>query len=82
MLTVRLTPDMENEIDRLASAARKTKSDIVKDALKEYIESHQERGSSYELGEDLFGIEESGEADRSTTYKRRVREKVRAKHTH
>ena len=82
MLTVRLTPEMESEIDRLASAEKKTKSDIVKDALKEYIHTHHETGSSFELGEDLFGIAASGDGDRSATYRKRTKEKLRDKHAH
>jgi len=82
MLTVRLTPEIESEIDRLASVENKTKSDIVKEALKEYIQAHANAGSAYTLGEDLFGIAESGDTDRSISYRNRLKEKLSAKHTH
>ena len=76
MLTVRLPDELETEVDRLAAAEKKTKSDIIKEALREYIASHRDRKSSYEMGEDLFGIASSGESDRSTTYKQRLKDKL------
>ena len=82
MLTVRLTPEIESEIDRLAAAEKKTKSDIVKEALVEYIHTHADAGSAYELGEDLFGIASSGDGDRSSKYRTLLKEKLRAKHAH
>lgn len=82
MLTVRLPNELETEVARLASAARKTKSDIVKEALREYIGSHRDRSSSYEVGQDLFGIASSGESDRSATYRQRLKDKLGAKHAH
>ena len=82
MLTVRLPGDLETEIDRLASIEKKTKSDIIKEALRQYIASRPKRNSSYELGQDLFGIAASGDSDRSRTYKERLKGKLSEKHAH
>ena len=82
MLTVRLPSDLETEIDRLASTEKKTKSDIIKEAIRQYITSHRNRNSSYELGKDLFGVVSSGSSSRSKTYKKRVKDKLREKHSH
>jgi metal-responsive CopG/Arc/MetJ family transcriptional regulator len=82
MLTVRLPSDLETEIDRLASAEKKTKSDIIKEALRQYVASHRKWRSSYELGQDLFGIVSSGDSSRSKTYKKRVKDKLSEKHAH
>lgn len=82
MLTVRLPSDLETEIDRLASAEKKTKSEIIKEALREYIASHRQGNSSYKLGQDLFGVVSSGDSSRSKTYKKRVKEKLIEKHAH
>ena len=82
MLSVRLPGDLETEIERLASTEKKTKSDIIKEALREYIALHREKNSSYTLGQDLFGIASSGESTRSKTYKQRVKDKLREKHAH
>jgi len=82
MVTVRLPSELEMEIDRIASTEKKTRSDIIKDALREYLASHREQYSSYDAGEDLFGVVSSGDSDRSVTYKQRLRGKLREKHTH
>ncbi len=82
MLTVRLQSDLETEIDRLASIEKRTKSDIIKEALREYIASHRKWNSSYKLGQDLFGITSSGDSSRSKTYKKRVKDKLSEKHAH
>ncbi len=79
MLTVRLPEDLEAKVAQIASMEGRTKSDIVKEALREYVASRQHERSSYEAGQDLFGIAASGEHDRSQTYKRRIREKLREK---
>lgn len=82
MITVRLPQDLEAEIDRLASTENRTKSDIVKDALKEYLAAHKEQKSSFEIGKDLFGATSSGDTNRSVTYKRRYQEHLREKYAH
>ena len=82
MLTVRLPGDLETEIERLAATEKKTKSDIIKEALREYITLHRKKNSSYTLGQDLFGIVSSGDSTRSETYKKRVKDKLSEKHAH
>jgi metal-responsive CopG/Arc/MetJ family transcriptional regulator len=82
MLTVRLPGDLETEIEGLASTEKKTKSDIIKEALREYIASHRKWNSSYKLGQDLFGIVSSDDSTRSKTYKKRVKDKLSEKHAH
>ena len=82
MLTVRLPSDLETEIDRLATTEKKTKSDIIKEALREYIASHRKWNSSYKLGQDLFGIVSSDDSIRSKTYKKRVKDKLGEKYAH
>ncbi len=82
MLTVRLPDDLEAEVDRLAATEHRTKSEIIKDALRNYVASHAQRHSSYELGEDLFGAAESGVSDHSGTYRQRLKQKLGEKHAH
>jgi len=80
VLTVRLPDHLERELERLAAEERTTKTQIVRRALERYLEAQRDQRSSFELGEALFGRYGSGESTRSTTYKHRVREKLRAKH--
>jgi metal-responsive CopG/Arc/MetJ family transcriptional regulator len=71
-----------SEVDRLAATEHRTKSEIIKDALRDYLASHAQRHTSYELGEELFGVAESGESDRSGRYKQRLKQKLGEKHSH
>ena len=85
MLAVRLPENLENELNRFSKIYRKTKTDIVKEALKLFfeIESKKEQRSPYELGQDLFGRYGSGKDDLSTTYKQKLKNKLNEKyHTH
>jgi predicted DNA-binding protein len=80
VLTVRLPDDLERELERLAAEGGTTKTQIVRLALERYVTAEREERSSFELGEELFGRYGSGDRTLSTSYKGRVREKLRAKH--
>lgn len=82
MLTVRLPEDLEQEVNRIASTERRTKTQIIREALTQYVETHRSRRSAYELGKDLFGNYGSGDAEHSSDYKGKLKEKLRAKHAH
>jgi predicted transcriptional regulator len=82
MLTVRLPRDLEKKIEELASTERTTKSQIIKNALREYIEIRKAGQTPYELGKDLFGRFESSEAELSKNYKKKIKEKLFEKHSH
>lgn len=79
MLAVRLTDTLEKELITYAKINNQTKTDVVKEALVLYFNTKKsQKKSAYELGKDLFGRYESGKNDLSTTYKKRLKEKLRA----
>ena len=78
--TVRLPLETRNKLLTLAKAKRKTNSDIIKDSLDFYYEQEEKEIDSYTLGERFFGKYNLGDCDLSTTYKERIKEKLRAKH--
>ena len=82
MLNVRLHKDLEKMLERYSSQNHLTKSQVVKEALVAYLSKADIDKSAYDLGEDLFGVEGSDRTDASTTYKNRIKEKLRAKHSH
>ena len=82
MLTVRLPEDLEQEVNRIASAEQRTKTQIIHEALTQYVETHRNQRSAYELGKDLFGNYGSGDSGPSADYKSTLKEKLRAKHAH
>jgi len=85
MLAVRLPKNLENELSRFSKISHKTKTDVVKEALKLFFETEtkKEQRSAYELGQELFGRYGSGREDLSETYKQKLKSKLNAKyHTH
>lgn len=80
MLTVRLSKDLESRLLAQAESEHAPKSEIVKRAIQEYIETRESQKSSYELGKHLFGCFDSGRTDLSKNYKKVLKEKLHAKH--
>ena len=79
MFSVRLPSDLEKKINILAEKKRLNKSEIVREALQEYITKDETEEQPYALGKDLFGLHSSGDGNLSETYKKRIKEKIRAK---
>lgn len=79
MVTIRLPDDVETQLQTLVDLEKKTKTEIIKSALTEYLGKHLQEKSAYELGKDLFGRYSSGSTDLSSTYKEKVKQKLREK---
>lgn len=82
MISVRLSRELEDRIERLSKQENMTKSDIIKEALSKYITEHENKSNPYELGKELFGKHGSGKGDLSRVYKKKVREKINEKMSH
>jgi cystathionine beta-lyase len=76
MFSVRLPKELEEELALVSARRRVSKSDIVKEALQDYLGKHKSTANPYAPGEDLFGRQGSGLGDYTVTYKKRVREKI------
>ena len=81
MLNVRLEKELEEKLEFFSKKVGLSKSKIVKDALTAYLNKNKSSFSAFELGKDLFAIEE-GEENLSSTFKEKVKEKLNAKFTH
>jgi len=77
--TARLSAGTRNKLIALARIKGKTKSDIIKDALDFYYEREETEIDSFTVGEPFFGNYGSGETDRATTYKERIKAKLSGK---
>jgi len=77
--TARLPQETRNKLIALAKIKGKTKSDIIKTSLDMYYEYEEREIDSFMVGEPYFGNYGSGESDRATTYKERIREKLSRK---
>jgi predicted DNA-binding protein len=74
--TARLPADTQNKLLALSKIKNKTKSDIIKESIDFYYEQKENEADSFTLGESLFGRYGSGESDRATTYKKRIKTKL------
>ena len=77
--TARLPENTRNKLLALSRIKNKTKSDIIKESLDMYYENEEKEICSFTLGEGYFGNYGSGDGDRSTTYKQRIKRKLRDK---
>jgi len=76
--TARLPLDTRNKLCVLSRVKKRTKSDIIKESVEMYYEYAEHEIDSFMLGEPYFGKYGSGESDRATTYRERIKRKVRA----
>jgi predicted DNA-binding protein len=74
--TARLPADTRNKLLTLSKFKGKTKSDIIKESLDMYYEREENDIDSFTLGKSFFGRYSSGESDRATTYKERIKRKI------
>ena len=82
MLAVRLPQELENRLNSYTQKTDKTKTEIVKDALKLFFKTQEKEESltPYELGKDFFGRYESQSDDLSVHYKEKLKGKLREKY--
>ena len=74
--TARLPEDTRTKLLVLSRVKGKTKSDIIKESLDLYYNQEEKEIDSFSLGESFFGRWSSGESDRATTYKERIKNKL------
>lgn len=79
MRSVRLPEDIDKELESLANQKKVSRSDIIKEALVEYMAKEKKYNKPFEIGTRYFGKHGSGEHDRSATYKSRIKSKIRDK---
>ena len=81
MKSVRLPKELEEQLEALSSKTDKSHSVIIREALVEYIAKEKSYSNPFETGKELFGKHASGDGDRSVSYKSRIKEKIRDKHS-
>ena len=82
MVTLRLSDEIESQLELMTVLEHKTKTEIMKSALTEYIRRRLPGKTAYDLGKELFGKHTSESEDLSETYKERLKKKLHEKHTH
>jgi predicted DNA-binding protein len=82
MVSLRLSEEYEKKLEQVAEIEKKSKSEIIKLALKQYFAYYENEKSPYEIGKDLFGNYGSGKSNLSTDYKKILKEKLNEKYSH
>ena len=76
MTSIRLPNKIENNLDNIARNEHKTKSEIIKLAVKKFIYEYYNKVSPYELGKESFGKYGSMINDNSINYKKKIKDKI------
>lgn len=82
MTSVRLEKSIEKKLELISQLEHISKSELIKRALERYFEQYNEPASPFKVGEELFGQYGSGESDRSSDYKNKLKAKLHEKHSH
>lgn len=80
MISLRLPKELESRLNQVSKKEDRTKSDIIKSLLEEYLVQYESPKNAYELGREYFGKIQSGRADGSTNYKSIIRNRITEKH--
>jgi predicted DNA-binding protein len=79
-VSIRLGEELEERLARASRKLRVAKTEVIKRSLTAFLDQLEPGKSAYELGQDLFGADQTGPATLSGSYKRRLKAKLRAKH--
>jgi RHH-type rel operon transcriptional repressor/antitoxin RelB len=78
MITLRLDPKLEQNVQNTAIILGVTKSELIRKSITDYL-GKLSKPSPWELGEDYFGKYSSGKDNLSTDRKLLLKTKIRAK---
>ena len=76
MTTVRLPFDYEQKLNTLSILTKKSKSELIKEALDGFFHQEESEMDSYKLGEKYFGLYGSGDGSLSVKYKNKIKGKI------
>ncbi len=80
MISLRITPKLENQLSFFAKSQDKTRSEVIIQSISEYLQKHSTENTAFELGKDLFGKHSSKKTDISKNRKKYLKEKILNKH--
>lgn len=79
-VSLRLGPDLEEQLAKASRKLRVNKTEIIRRSLELFLAQIEPRRTPHELGQGLFGADDGPGADRSSSFKRRLNHRLRAKH--
>lgn len=78
MITLRLDPELEQTISKVAHQMGLSKSELIRRSITEYIDK-LEKPSAWELGQNVFGKYASENVNLSKDRKKLIKEKIGTK---
>lgn len=78
-ISVRLDPKTTALLDKFAEQSGRSKSDVLRDSLQEYLQKHAGGKSPYELIAPYLGCVDSGRPDLGSNHSQILKEKLRAR---
>ncbi len=78
MITLRLDPALEQQVNLTAQNLGITRSEFVRKSIVNYIQTQKSK-SAWEIGQSLFGKYSSGQTNLSSDRKEILKDRVRAK---
>jgi len=78
MITLRLDPKLEQDINNTAKILGLSKSELIRRSIHDYI-GKLSKQNAWEIGEELFGKYSSGLSNLATDRKELIKNKIKAK---
>lgn len=72
---------MESKLEEISKSEKKTKSELLREAIELYFIEYNKKRSVFESGKNFFGKHGSGQVDNSINYKKKLKERTNAKRT-
>lgn len=79
MVSFRIPNDMEKQLDSVARIEGKSRSEVIKESIVEYLSRRESQFTPFQLGKDLFGTAALKE-DLSVNRKKYLKRKLKEKH--
>lgn len=79
LMSVRLGPKTRRAVYRIARATGRTQSDVVREAIEDYVARRPPRETAYEAWKDAIGIARGLPADLSERTGEKVRKSLEAR---
>ena len=80
-ISLRLDDGLERKLNRHARLMRRTKSELIRGLISDFVEERADELTPWELGKEVFGREGSNRGNLSVDRKSILKEKLRAKNS-
>lgn len=80
MISLRLPKALESKLNQVSKKEDRTKTEIIKELLENYLSGYNSPQNAYEMGKEYFGKIKSGRTEGSVNYKQIIKDKIKQKH--